>query len=267
MAFWQREWDAMAEELATGQDIIQHADDSDLSGDTSNTATNNSPILGNRVIMPVDERMPSGPDGSRRQSSKREKQLRKAAFYAADSLSMSDKLGVTFADFTSRELPMQSALCAFDCAQVLAEWMATTQERVDEDCKLLEKIADILAKAEAKMTVEISHLDAHGAVAAVNSLPSVSSGGYGSKILLVTAFNFSRSAEWPARCARCTCSNMSIFMRTRLQDGSYSIFEMLCCPAEIECQERWTPADGSEDACKSHFMVVACLSAALRIQL
>jgi hypothetical protein len=95
---------------------------------------------------------------------------------------MSDKLGVTFADFTSRELPIQSAMCAFDCAQVLAEWVSTLQERVgrylgilgkddidygqvpgimlleDEDCKLLEKITEVLNSAEIKMTYEIGVL-------------------------------------------------------------------------------------------------------------
>ena len=147
--------------------------------------------------------------------------MRKAAFYAADSLSMSDKLNVTFADFTSRELPVQSALCAFDCAQVLAEWLATVQERVgrylgvlgkaevdyqqvpaimlleDEDCKLLEKVADILNKAESKMTYEISGMGTSAAMAALNTLPSMSGSGYGSKILMITAYLLERAAVWP----------------------------------------------------------------------
>lgn len=225
--FWQRDFDAMAEELARGAEIIQHAEHSEFPTDTTNTANASrigSPGLPSR--QNGHEELDTSSQGffaadSQRQSSKRERHLRKAAFYAADSLSMSDKLNVTFADFTSRELPVQSALCAFDCAQVLAEWLATVQERVgrylgilgkadidyqqvpaimlleDEDCKLLEKVADILNKAEAKMTYEISGMGTSAAMAALNTLPSMSGAGYGSKILMITAYLLERAAVWP----------------------------------------------------------------------
>ncbi|PBP27525.1 DNA binding regulatory protein AmdX [Diplocarpon rosae] len=149
-------------------------------------------------------------------TSKRERHLRKAAFYAADSLSMSDKLGVTFADFTSRELPLQSAMCAFDCAQVLAEWVATVQERVgryvgilgkdeidfgqvpgimlleEEDCKLLAKVQEVLDSAEMKMNYELASV---GAIP--QRLPGAENCGYGGKILKVTAYMLDRAAIWP----------------------------------------------------------------------
>jgi len=156
-------------------------------------------------------------------TSKRERHLRKAAFYAADSLSMSDKLGVTFADFTSRELPLQSAMCAFDCAQVLAEWVATVQERVgrylgilgkddidlsqvpgimlleEEDCKLLNKIQEVLNSAEIKMNYELAGMGAVAQMNAAQRLPAGENSGYGSKILKVTAYMLDKAAVWPGK--------------------------------------------------------------------
>jgi hypothetical protein len=134
---------------------------------------------------------------------------------------MSDKLGVTFADFTSRELPLQSAMCAFDCAQVLAEWVATVQERVgrylgilgkddidlsqvpgimlleEEDCKLLSKIQEVLNSAEIKMNYELAGMGAVAMNAAAQRLPGGDSSGYGSKILRVTAYMLDKAAVWP----------------------------------------------------------------------
>ncbi|KAI9876670.1 MAG: hypothetical protein M1830_005985 [Pleopsidium flavum] len=240
-AFWQRDYDAMADELARGSEIVQHAEHTPSSGSSnsghadSSASTNgtnggspntnvSSPDLHAletpTPIQPLPNFTPHQNQQSG-QSSKRERHLRKAAFYAADSLSMSDKLGVTFADFTSRELPIQSAMCAFDCAQVLAEWVSTLQERVgrylgilgkddidygqvpgimlleDEDCKLLEKITEVLNSAEVKMTYEIGGLGAMAALTAMNGLPSVHDCGYGSKILLVTAYMLEKAAVWP----------------------------------------------------------------------
>jgi len=134
---------------------------------------------------------------------------------------MSDKLGVTFADFTSRELPLQSAMCAFDCAQVLAEWVATVQERVgpylgilgkddidlsqvpgimlleEEDCKLLSKIQEVLQSAEIKMNYELAGMGTMAAMNAAPNLPSADNYGYGSKILRVTAYMLDKAAVWP----------------------------------------------------------------------
>ena len=131
---------------------------------------------------------------------------------------MSDKLGVTFADFSSRELPVQSALCAFDCAQVLAEWVSTVQQRVgrhmgvlgrdnidyttvpaimlleDEDCKLLEKINEVITSAEMKL----ADTGSMGTTPlATPNIPGTENCGFGSKILLVHARMFERAAVWP----------------------------------------------------------------------
>jgi hypothetical protein len=240
-AFWQRDWDAMADELARGAEIVQHADYSPSSENSNTDASDSSMASLSRRGSIVDALGPT-PDINliktptqeqpitniaanqvRRsgQSSKRERHLRKAAFYAADSLSMSDKLGVTYAEFTSRELPLQCAMCAFDCAQVLAEWVSTVQERVgrylgilgkdeieygavpgimlleDEDCKLLEKIQELLNSAEMKMTYEIGGMASLTGMTTLNGLPSATDGGYGSKILMVTAHMLERAAVWP----------------------------------------------------------------------
>ena len=227
-AFWQRDFDGMADELAKGAEIVQHADHSpSLSPSAaSNTASadtsGSSPAQDGHSLQ--SEQTPDGTDPDVQQSghsSKRERHLRKAALYAADSLSISDKLGVTFADFNSRELPIQSAMCTFDCAQVLAEWVSTVQERVgpylgilgkdnidygqvpgimlleDEDCKLLDKITEILRSAEVKMTIENGAINAIATMTAVHGLPNVNDCGFGSKILIVTAYMLEKAAVWP----------------------------------------------------------------------
>jgi len=239
--FWQRDWDGMAEELSRGNEIIQHAEHSPNSNDSDSSATssvfvdspptsNSSPEFKAGMLPPENGQHPNnGPQSNNTHqvaaqpvsTSKRERHLRKAAFYAADSLSMSDKLGVTFADFTSRELPLQSAMCAFDCAQVLAEWVATVQERVgrylgilgkddidlsqvpgimlleEEDCKLLNKIQEVLNSAEIKMNYELAGMAAVAQMNAAQRLPGADNCGYGSKILRVTAYMLDKAAVWP----------------------------------------------------------------------
>ena len=229
-AFWQRDYDAMAEELAKGSEIVQHADYTPSSTasdqiDFSSLETYQSPDVSILRTPTQEQPIPDVNHVARSgQSSKRERHLRKAAFYAADSLSMSDKLGVTFAEFTSRELPIQSAMCAFDCAQVLAEWVTTVQERVgrylgilgtgdvdygqvpgimlleDEDCKLLEKIAEVLESAESKLAMPYDFGGIASMPASVSGSNGVSTGndsGYGSKILRVTAHMLEKAAVWP----------------------------------------------------------------------
>lgn len=237
--FWQRDWDGMAEELSRGSEIVQHAEHSPESNsegtDPSDMSTTSSVFVDS---PPTDNSSPGfnatrvSQNGMRSMSqvsqhnsttSKRERHLRKAAFYAADSLSMSDKLGVTFADFTSRELPLQSAMCAFDCAQVLAEWVATVQERVgrylgilgkddidlsqvpgimlleEEDCKLLAKVQEVLNSAEIKMNYELAGMGAVAQMNATSQLSGAENCGYGGKILKVTAYMLDRAAIWPGK--------------------------------------------------------------------
>lgn len=117
-----------------------------------------------------------------------ERHLRRAAFYAADSIAMSQRLGTTFAASPCRDLPIQSALCAFDCAQVLVEWLATVEGRAltpelgleEEDRTLVATIGTILAR-----------IDAQG-----SGYPRVA-GGYGPQILVATAGLLERTGVWP----------------------------------------------------------------------
>ena len=215
-AFWRRDWKAMADELAHGPELVQHA------GFHLDLPARRKSSPG--CAMPVVD--PSPP------ASRRERQLRKAAHHAANSLVMSDKLGVTFADFTSRELPMSSSLCAFDCAQILAEWVAAVQDRVgrfmgilgkddidlsqapgivlleDEDCNLLDRINTIIRNAEVKLmsngAIDSTPSPSSAVMAIMDEdqppkaeTPSLLECGYGSKILLITASMLEKAAVWP----------------------------------------------------------------------
>ena len=211
---WQRDFDGMANELAKGVDIVAQADGTPERCDSGKAS---SP--GGQLAQQLDG-VGFGGQVNIQPSSKRERHLRKAAFYAADSLSMADKLGATYAEFTARELPNSSALCTFDCAQVLAEWVATVQDRVgrylgvlgrdeidystvpaimhleEEDIKLLQKISDILHNADMKMAYDISCNNL------INSVPGISGMGrcgFGTKLLMVTSYMLSKAAVWPGK--------------------------------------------------------------------
>ncbi|KAK6207685.1 hypothetical protein QIS74_12766 [Colletotrichum tabaci] len=237
--FWQRDWDAMAEELSRGSEIVQHAEHSPASNTESTGTENSDNSVSSSVFAESPATQSSSPEFSsakfpsqttqtapNRSTSRREKHLRKAAFYAADSLAMSDKLGVTFADFSSRELPLQAAMCAFDCAQVLAEWVATLQDRVgrylgilgqddvdlsqvpaimlleEEDVKLLGKVREVLASAEMKMNFEL----VQGNVVDVDTRMHMDDhAGYAAKILRVTAYMLDKAAVWPVTHLKARC--------------------------------------------------------------
>ncbi|KAL9635210.1 MAG: hypothetical protein Q9164_003605 [Protoblastenia rupestris] len=224
--FFQRNFDAMAEELAYGSEIVQHAEHPSDSNPDLHASRNMSIASESSEYVKIEiDPSASASNGEvalnrcSAQCSRRERHLRKAAFCAANSLKMSDHLNVTFADYNSRELPLQSALCAFDCAQILAEWVSTLQQRVgcylgilgrdeidygqapscmfleDDDCKLLEKIHEILNHSQGKLAGSVS-IDTMAAMAATDG-PGMEDSGYGSKILLVHAQMFEKEATWP----------------------------------------------------------------------
>ncbi|KAL9086482.1 MAG: hypothetical protein Q9165_007098 [Trypethelium subeluteriae] len=229
-AFFARDFEQMSEELARGHDFVQHAEyspsmptDQNASSNTpSNSPNANTSTSSLTTPTPANPHIAAPPQQSG-QSSKRERHLRKAAWYAADSLTMADGMGISFADLTSRELPIQSAMCTFDCAQILAEWVATVQERVgrylgvlgrdninftevpaimlldDEDCNLMSKIRAWLDSVEAKVIPPKAYemADPSAPINPVNGMPSVLRGGYGSKILAVTAVMVERHPVWP----------------------------------------------------------------------
>ncbi|KAI1432725.1 fungal-specific transcription factor domain-containing protein [Xylaria sp. CBS 124048] len=250
--FWQRDWEGLAEELSHGTEIIQHAEHSPGSNaesiaDASDASAASSIFIDSPPTQtsPPDFSAPkfstalSNPVNSSRSISRREKHLRKAAFYAADSLAMSDKLGVPFTEFTNRELPVQSAMCSFDCAQVLAEWISTLQDRVgryigilgkddidlngpavvlleEDDLKLIMKIQEILASAELKLNIDLTNCTINGNFDSQLQLDMM--GGYATKVLRVTAFMLDKSAVWPVLnlMARCLEAQAAI-SRTRAE--------------------------------------------------
>ncbi|GAW19179.1 hypothetical protein ANO14919_086630 [Xylariales sp. No.14919] len=256
--FWRRDWEGLAEELSRGAEIIQHAehspgsnaesitDPSDASAsssvfvDSPPTQSSSPEFSATKFPSSLSTQPQSQSPGSSRVVSRREKHLRKAAFYAADSLSMSDKLGVTFAEFSSRELPVQSAMCSFDCAQVLAEWISTLQDRVgrylgilgkddvdltaipavmlleEEDMKLIIKIQELLSSAEMKMGIDLVNGTINGGFDPQLQLDAM--GGYAAKILRVTACMLDKSAVWPVLnlMARCLETHAAI-ARTRAE--------------------------------------------------
>ncbi|KAL1857760.1 hypothetical protein Plec18170_002984 [Paecilomyces lecythidis] len=254
-AFWQRDWNAMADELARGVDIIPQGDENGADGgreDLNSMQFHRDSIadLGvgdlNLSKTPTQDQPMHGysPGHQRPGDSRREKHLRKAAFYAADSLCMSDRLGNTFAEFTSREIPLQCAMCLFDCAQVLSEWITTVQERVgpylgvlgrddvdltqvpgimlleDEDCKLIEKIKEFLSSMEGKMQRESQNPASVHAMSALQRMPSAVEGGYGSKLLMVAAYLFDRAAVWPVlKLVARSLETQAVMMKERAQNS------------------------------------------------
>ncbi|KYK56626.1 hypothetical protein DCS_03628 [Drechmeria coniospora] len=224
--FWQQDWDGVVEELSRGGELVRQASP-EMSGlDFSDMSAEDFVFIDAPEMQSSASLDGSSGGPSDKAPSRREQHLRKAAFYAADSLAMSDKLGVTFADFTSRELPLQSALCAFDCAQVLAEWMATLQDRLgrqlgilgqdttdlaqvpgatpleDEDVKLLDKIGEIVASAEMKLRMDTA---SDGTRQGDPMRSADDHGGYATQILSITASMMDRAAVWPVThiMARC----------------------------------------------------------------
>lgn len=230
---WQRDWDGMIDELSRNCEAPEEIFPSPTSmaepgteQSVNNGFMDDPPRASENFSngMAADRR-PFGTShdagGVGRSITRTERRLRTASFYAVDSLSMSDKLGVTFADRTSHELPMQTALCTAECAQVLAGWITALQDRVgpyigvigqdaidfsqvpamilldEEDIKLLGKIEDILSTAEVKIGMRLGT----GSSGSMNGSESVLSpdgfNGYATKILRLAAWMVNKSAVWP----------------------------------------------------------------------
>jgi hypothetical protein len=230
---WQRDWEGMIEELSrsceTQDEAASPTSPSESGGDGSSNSMLNpgfmdSPVTKNTINGMATDKPFGDADSIGRSISRRENYLRTASFYAVDSLSISDKLGVTFADKTSHELPMQTALCTAECAQVVAGWIIALQERVgpylgiigqdhiefsqvpaiilleEEDIKLLDKVRDILSMTELKINMQSGA--APNVTGIMNAGPeSVLSPdgftGYASQILRLASWMVNKSAVWP----------------------------------------------------------------------
>ncbi|KAG5979240.1 hypothetical protein E4U55_005393 [Claviceps digitariae] len=247
---WQRDWQGMMDELSRTCEAseVERTNQSPTSMSESGTEqsfSESSFIQEGLLVGSPDNDSQSYLDGTTadadnafgasqdvngvgRCSSRQERYLRSASYYAVDSLCMSDKLGATFTERTSHELPVQTVLCTAECAHVLAAWITALQDRVgpyigvmgqdaidfgqlpamilleEEDMKLLSKIEDILSTAEVKigMQQQLSDGGGGGDSDSIKTSPgSVLSpdgfNGYATKILRLAAWMVKRSAVWP----------------------------------------------------------------------
>ena len=217
-AFWRRDFDQMAEELANGSEY--EGSPAERKVRTGSSSAKNAPAVLRRASQL------QGDDDQA--SSRRERHLRKAAYYSADALTIACSYNMTYADPTAHELPIQSAICFFDCTQVLAEWCTTIQERAGrylgilgrdqidysqvpaimlleaEDVDLLRKIESICNSLEEKRMQQenILLMDAQHNGTAAGSLVNgidLSSCGLGSKVLRVTAMMLEKAVIWPSK--------------------------------------------------------------------
>jgi hypothetical protein len=229
-AFWQRDFDQMADELARGSEIVQHAEGSPSATGDAEDPNPESTVSGSSPVDGAVPRRPSQAVSAEQAGSRRERHLRKAAFYAADSLTIACSYNLTYADITAHELPVQSAMCFFDCSQVLAEWACTVQERVGglmgvlgrdqvdfgqlpaiimlqaEDVELMRKIERICESLEAKrfqqenlLAIDLQNLNPAAALGSMHNNVNLSACGYGSKILRITAMMLEKAIVWPGK--------------------------------------------------------------------
>lgn len=227
-AFWQRDYDAVADELARGPALVPVSSNNDsTSAATANHIDGGlSAQLGSYIKSePYDGAFSSQYGQHVAQTpqpfSNRERHLRQAAYCAANSLAMSIQMGVTCLDYDSRELPIQSAVSVYDAAQILAEWVSTVQERVgrylgnlgtdyvdfcrvsiglldEEDCQLLEKVKGLVENLEGSLAGYgfTNNLSPNNNA---NDLPRMEGYGFGSKLLVITAFILKMAPVWPGQ--------------------------------------------------------------------
>ena len=239
--FWLRDWDGMAQEMAHGLEVTQNAEQDPSSMESTGTNRSENSSTGEGLAQ---DQQNNGGSPSSSTASRRERHLRKAAFFAADSLTMWDKLDLTFGDCTDRDLPLQSAMCLFDCAQVLAEWVATLQDRVggylgilghdevdytqvpaimlleDEDVKLLKRIEELLASVELQRKLEATggNLDGAGG----EWTPSMDGhGGFATKVLRIAAYRLGKAAVWPVTHLTAKClDSQATYAKVRAEQST-----------------------------------------------
>jgi hypothetical protein len=210
-ALWSWDFDSMARELAnesSADSASAHVYNPSLQNWSFEDDDDTSLAYGNHE-------QPSEPTAEEKKEV--ERLLRKAAFYAADSLVMSSQMSATLTEYTSRELPIGAAMCAFDCAQVLAEWIANVQDRLgrriraiigrdhidlsrnpafleleEEDLILLGKVKEILMLAGSKIAADLRSKGQD----ASQILAPMETGGCGYSLLMVTAYMLGRAPVW-----------------------------------------------------------------------
>ncbi|KAM3423045.1 hypothetical protein BST61_g514 [Cercospora zeina] len=219
-AFWARDFNKMAEELVSFNAFEDSPANDANSPDARRQSASKSP---DRRTL-AQRRMSSAIPNDQAASTRRERHLRKAAAYAADALTVACRFNLTYSDAHAHELPIQAAICFLDCAQVLAEWVTTVQERtgkylgvlgrdaVDytdvpavmllapEDMEMLHKLEQIYTSMKDKHHhQEMSLLAMNPSTFNTNLHNNVNLDrcGYGSKIMRVTAMMLEKAVIWP----------------------------------------------------------------------
>ena len=225
-AFWRRDYDAVADELARGPALVPV-----VSNSSSPSASTGDHIEGGFSALSGSYFKSEPPDGAilsqlghqvvqpHQQYSNRERHLRQAAYSAANSLVMSIQMGRTSLDRDSRELPIQAATSFYAAAQVLAEWVSTVKERVgrylgnlgaryvdlsqvpvgildEEDCRLLEKVQSLVGTLEGRVA-SYGFINNSLPNQMANDLPGMEGCDLGSKLLAMTAFLLKMAPVWP----------------------------------------------------------------------
>ncbi|CCU75171.1 hypothetical protein BGHDH14_bgh00206 [Blumeria hordei DH14] len=227
--FWQRDWDGVVEQMSLSTGINHDlgnvpvtndltSEPLDLSCHTPNFVTSSSISLPPRTTNRTSLSRGQVPQPGHYSS--RERHLRKVAFIAVNSLPNSEKFGVKFAEFSGRDLPLYSALCVFDSAQILAEWIASVQDRVgiylgilgkdeidlnqvqtamlleEEDINLLAKVQKFLNGVESFLNIDLSGMGSMAHADSQLRLLNTDDGGWGSQLLKVIAYMLEKSSIW-----------------------------------------------------------------------
>lgn len=248
--FWERDWAGVTTEIARGSQVVEYSSSSGTEASSraepADTEMTGAVVSGSPgpQMQSIDFARFNGtndmlPTTAERVTTRREKHLRKASFFAADSLLMADRLGVSVADLWGGELPLQAALCAFDCLQVLSEWVATLQDRVgpylgvvghdsvdfaqmpavmmleEDDVRLLEKVKTIVDAMERKAREKL-------AAAGVDQDFKIDEpGGYVPKLLRLFGVMMKNAGVWQVYQILSEClESQAIHARNRAQKSA-----------------------------------------------
>lgn len=244
--FWRRDWEGVAEELSRSDEVGPHAeytpepnteanggDHSGLSmsgGGSMDSPATQIPLSHDFSLSSLSPAAQTGSAQSLSSSPpQRERYLRRAAFYGAEWLCVAAKQGGAM-DPSNHRFTIQMAMCTYECAQVLAEWVGTLQDRVgpylgvlgqddvdlsqvpaimlleDEDVRLLNKAQEFIGSMEMKTTMEMSGFSVDNYT------------GYATKILQLTANVLATSGAWPVIRVMGECMETHArFMRSRAE--------------------------------------------------
>ncbi|KAM3541991.1 hypothetical protein ARSEF1564_005091 [Beauveria bassiana] len=252
--FWERDWIGVANEIARGSQVVENSSSDESATEPSSRAEPADANMRDATIsdspgpqtQSIDfARFTSArgdPNSAERVTSRREKHLRKASFFAADSLLMADRLGVSVADLWGGELSLQAALCAFDCLQVLAEWLATLQDRVgpylgivghdeidfaqmpavmileEDDVRLLEKVHGIVESAAVKAREKLANAGIDP------DFRLVEPGGYVPKLLRLFGIMMQNAGVWQVYQIMSQCLEaQALHARSRAQRSTTTV--------------------------------------------